>query len=135
MRMNPAASATVLVQQGWEPVSGVSHWMIYEEVDRPVLDLTPGHRQPLLFAFGVAPNVLQQGSGVIGRMPHGGGLGLVPGFVKAYIKADLPPATIHRRFDFARQQIQEGGASYYLFLKPATSAFIEEPMISGAGQQ
>jgi tetratricopeptide (TPR) repeat protein len=135
MRMNPAASATVLVQQGWEPVSGVSHWMIYEEVDRPVLDLTPGHRQPLLFAFGVAPNVLQQGSGVIGRMPHGGGLGLVPGFVKAYIKADLPPATIQRRFDFARQQIQEGGASYYLFLKPATSAFIEEPMISEAGQQ
>jgi len=128
-RMNRQRTGTVLVQEGWEPVSGAGVWVIYEEMSRPVQDLTPGRRQPLLYGFGVAPGVLQHGSGVIGRMPAGS-LGFVPGFVRAYIKADLPSNSARQRFDYARQQIQEGEGAEYLFLKPATSAFIEQPLIS-----
>ena len=117
------------MQEGWEPVSGAGVWVIYEEMSRPVQDLTPGRRQPLLYGFGVAPGVLQHGSGVIGRMPAGS-LGFVPGFVRAYIKADLPSNSARQRFDYARQQIQEGEGAEYLFLKPATSAFIEQPVLS-----
>lgn len=124
-RMNRQRTGTVLVQEGWEPVSGAGVWVIYEEMSRPVQDLTPGRRQPLLYGFGVAPGV-QHGSGVIGRMPAGA-MGSVPGFVRAYIKADLPLNFARQRFEYARQQIQEGESAEYLFLKPATSAFIEKP--------
>jgi hypothetical protein len=123
-RMNRGRVNTVIVQEGWEPFLGSSAWFIFEEMDRPVPDLTPGRAQPLLYGYGIVPGSLQQGSGVIGRMP-GGSLGFVPGFMRAYVKSDLPTTSARQRFDYARNQIQEGEGAEYLFLKPATSAFIE----------
>ncbi len=116
-------AGTAMIQEGWQPVIGMSSWIIFEEVSRPVPDLTPGRKQPSLARFGVPPGTIGQGIGIIGRMPYGG-LALIPGFVKAYIKADLPAVKLWPRFQYARRQIQEGDGGQYLFIKPATASFI-----------
>ena len=118
-----AANNNLAVQEGWQPLSGIRSWLIFEEMNRPVEDLTPGLRQSSIYQFGTAPAILYRGQGSIARLPVGSN-GSVPAFMRAYIKSDLPATTLRHRFDYARQEIQTDDAAWYLFFKPATASVI-----------
>lgn len=114
---------TITLQEGWKGLPLPPNWFLFEELPRPTTNLTPGNRSRIGFNYGIpnSENYLN-GSGIISRLAIGS-FDLVPKFIKALIKSDLPVTSLRERYDYGQQQIQDIERSDYLFFKPIATSF------------
>ncbi|MBW7857132.1 MAG: hypothetical protein H3C43_02250 [Leptonema sp. (in: Bacteria)] len=116
---------TISLREGWNGLPLQPNWMLFEELPLPAENLTPGMRSRVSFDYGIpaASSIgYLNGAGVISRLAVGS-FDLVPKFIKAFIKSDLPATSLRERYEYGQQQIQDINRSDYLFFKPIVTSF------------